>query len=315
MLAPVIVFAYNRKKHLQQVLDALEHSDLSEQSCLYVFSDGPKREKNIQEVQEVRYFLQEYQKKSNFQEVTIIEAPHNKGLAKSIIEGVTNIINEYGKAIIVEDDTIVAPYFLKYMNEALDFYREKQNIFSIGGLALPMDLPKGYKFDIIKTQRVTSMCWATWKDRWNTIDWSMPDYKKFRFNIKARKQFNRWGMDRSNMLDDQMNGRINSWAIRFDYHMWKLGTYNIIPKKTLVNNAGFDGTGTHFDEKRYVEGASRRFNAGMWYECEAIRFEDVPYLEFIRMEYIKHYGTNRVLNYKRFWGNVWYSMKRRKVDI
>ena len=314
MLAPVIVFAYNRKDHLMQVLHALEDSDLSDQTCLYVFSDGPKSEDNAEAVQEVRDFLQQYQEKSGFQEVRIIEALNNKGLAKSIIEGVGEVVNKYGKAIVVEDDAVVAPFFLKYMNGALDFYVDRKEVFSVGALSVPMTLPKWYDFDVIKTQRVTSMCWATWKDRWDIIDWSMPDYKKFRFNIKKRKQFNQWGFDRSNMLDDQMNARINSWAIRFDYYMWKSGKYNIIPRKTFVNNCGFDGSGTHFNEKRYVKDTSQAFNSLMWYDCESIHFQEVPCLEDIRLEYIKHYGTSRILNYKRFLGNVWYSLKYRKVD-
>ena len=309
MLAPIVVFAYDRMEHLKQTIHSLELCSLSEESVLFVFSDGPQNENKIEKVEQVRNFLHDYEKRSKFAHVTIVESTVNKGLAKNIIEGVTNIINEYGKVIVVEDDVTVAPYFLNYMNGALDYYYDKADVFSIGGLTLPMNHLDNYHYDVIKTQRVTSICWAIWKNRWDTINWDMPDYMKFRFHIERRRKFNRWGRDRSNMLDDQMNGRINSWAIRFDYYMWKNNQYNIIPKKTLANHEGYDGSGTHSNDANKVQGLNEKLNLALWDDCKDIEYCDVPCTEGIRLEYIKNYSANRIQNFKRFWGNILYSIR------
>lgn len=308
MLAPIVVFAYNRERHLRNTLEALERCTFCEQSNLIVFSDGPKNNSSQAGVAEVRKFLQAYSKRTRFNEIEIVEAVENKGLAKNIIEGVGSVIEKYGKVIVVEDDVTVAPYFIKYMNDALDYFENNNKIFSIGGLTVPMNLPLGYQFDVIRTQRCSSSCWATWENRWSKIDWNMPDYGTFRFAFKKRKSFNQWGTDRSAMLDDQMNHRINSWAIRFDYYMWKNNQYNIIPVRTLANHEGADGSGTHSG----TQDISRNIiNDVIWEECADIRMDDVPIIEEIRKEFCKSFDMKWVDLFKRYISNLTYEIRNR----
>lgn len=152
MLAPLIVFAYNRPLHLRETLSALVQNAEAKYSDLYIFIDGPKNEQGSEKTEEVfkvaSGFSQGY-----FKNVEIIKSERNKGLAKSVISGVSEIINKYGKVIVTEDDSICSPHYLNFMNGALNYYGADENIWSVGGFTVPMVLPENYDKDVIKTQR------------------------------------------------------------------------------------------------------------------------------------------------------------------
>lgn len=244
MLAPIVLFVYNRPRHTQQTVGALQKNDLATESDLFIFADGAKTE-NDEKVNEVRKYIKTI---TGFKSVTIFEKEKNCGLANSVIAGVTEIINKFGKAIVVEDDTVTSKYFLKFMNEALDFFENDEQIFSVSGYTYPaktMEIPKNYKYDIYLSYRHGSWGWGTWKDRWESVDWNITDFKEFCGNPKLQKAFNRGGADMSGMLKNQMKGKIDSWAIRFDYSLFKQNKFNIRPVKSLVNNVGLDNSGTH----------------------------------------------------------------------
>ena len=244
-LAPIVLFVYNRPKHTQDMIEALAKNNLAKESDVYIFSDNAKREKDIENVRKVRTYIDSIKQKNWFANVYIEKAEKNKGLAKSVINGVTRVINKYDKVIVLEDDLIPSKVFLEYMNKALDFYEKKESIWSISGYNIPIQIPKNYKFDIYLGYRGCSWGWATWKDRWNTVDWKVSDYKEFKNNYKKRKQMNRGGPDMAQMLDSQMQGLCDSWAIRWCYEQSKQNKYTIYPVKSLVINQGLDGTGTH----------------------------------------------------------------------
>lgn len=244
-LAPIVLFVYNRPKHTQDMIEALAKNNLAKESDVYIFSDNAKKEKDIENVRKVRTYIDSIKQKNWFANVYIEKAEKNKGLAKSVINGVTRVINKYDKVIVLEDDLIPSKVFLEYMNKALDFYEKKESIWSISGYNIPIQIPKNYKFDIYLGYRGCSWGWATWKDRWNTVDWKVSDYKEFKNNYKKRKQMNRGGPDMAQMLDSQMQGLCDSWAIRWCYEQSKQNKYTIYPVKSLVINQGLDGTGTH----------------------------------------------------------------------
>lgn len=303
MLAPLIVFAYNRPDHLKETLKALSKNEEAHMSDLFVFIDGPKSEKGIEKNKEVEEVARSF-KEGFFKKVDIINSEKNKGLANSVIAGVTRIINEYGKAIVTEDDSVCSSNYLGFMNKALDYYRNDDSAWSVGGFTVPMDIPVDYHYDIIKTQRVSSCAWATWKDRWEKIAWDMPDYKRFRFDFKKRKEFNKWGDDRASMLDDQMNSRINSWAIRFDYYMYKNRMYNIIPRYSLVKNIGFDGSGTHNGK------IENNISTANIHKGSDFLFDHIDIDEKLRSEFTKNFKVSKFNKLKRFLGNLFY--KKRK---
>lgn len=252
--APVVLFVYNRSEHVKKTLERLNILEEAPKTDLFIFSDAPKNEKSIADVKKVREEILHFKEEcSVFKSVKIIKQNENKGLANSIISGVTKIINVYGYVIVLEDDLIVADDFLSYMNEALKFYQDSENIWAISGYTFPLKAFREYKGDVYLSGRGCSWGWATWKNRWETVDWQVLDYPKFKFNYKERKAFAQWGKDLPAMLDAYMYGEIQSWAIRWCYSAFRQNKYTVYPVLSRVVNEGTDGSGTNFSkvENRY----------------------------------------------------------------
>lgn len=239
MLAPVCLFTYKRLDTLTSTIDALKNNNLANQSDLFIFSDGAKNNEDIPYIKEVRRILETV---SGFNSVTIKEGKYNKGLASSIIEGISEIINIYGKVIVLEDDLVVSTNFLNFMNDALGFYENESQVFSIAGYTPLIFDPKE---DVYFTQRASSWGWATWSNRWNRIDWNVSDYSTFKKNKRERRCFNKMGSDMFRMLDRQQRGIIDSWAIRWCYHQFKKELYTVVPTISKVQNVGTSNSATH----------------------------------------------------------------------
>lgn len=247
MYTPVVLFAYNRPQHLERTLSALNNCVGVNNTELFVFSDYPKGETEKENVNKVRDLLNQFKNnRSLFSSVTIIKANHNKGLASSIIYGVTEIINKFGEAIVLEDDLIVSSDFLIYMNSALEYYRTQKSIWAISGYTFPMKALNNYPHNIYLALRGCSWGWGTWADRWNTVDWELTDYDEIKYNLKKRINFGNWGRDMPFMLDENYYGLNNSWAIRWCYAAFKQGKYTIYPKESRVMNIGADGSGVNY---------------------------------------------------------------------
>lgn len=245
MNAPVVVFAYNRPEHLKRTLHALERTDGAEQSALYLFADGSKGEKDREQVQAVRDYIKEYEKQSRFLEVYVECATQNRGLSEAVITGVSSVLKQHGCAIVVEDDLIVARDFLRYMNDALEHYKENKRAFMISGWVPDIPDLNGLSTDTFLWYRCNSWGWAIWADRWETIDWSVKDYQKFRFSPAMRRRMNRGGADLSDMLDMYMQGLNHSWAVRLAYTESMQDKLTVFPVRSLVENGGMDGSGTN----------------------------------------------------------------------
>ena len=196
-----------------------------------------------EKVKQVREYIKTI---SGFKKILTIKREENLGLANSIIEGVTDILNHSSRVIVLEDDLVTSPYFLKFMNEALEFYKDEKKVMSISGYNHPksiMPIPYTYKESIYFNYRNSSWGWATWHDRWNKIDWDVRDFKKFRNNRRLKKKFNRGGDDMAEMLQSQMEGKIDSWAIRFSYAHFKNNCLSVCPINSYIENIGHDGSG------------------------------------------------------------------------
>ncbi|MEH7250372.1 sugar transferase [Neobacillus niacini] len=242
--APIILFVYNRPKHTFKTIEVLKKNILACDSDLIIFSDYAKKDSDLINVNKVRDIINNI---DGFKSITIIEQKENQGLAKSIINGVTEVIDKYNKVIVLEDDLITSKYFLSYMNEALDLYERESRIWSISGYGPKIKIPSGYSDDIYLSPRGCSWGWATWKDRWKTINWEINDFDELKNNIQKKKAFNNGGNDMFFMLEDQINGWIDSWAIRWGYNQFKQSKYTVYPitGKSLVSNIGLDFSGTH----------------------------------------------------------------------
>lgn len=245
MTAPVVVFAYNRADHIKSTLEHLNKNTLANESDLYVFCDNAKNEKAVEAVNATRNAVDAFSTDCNFKSVSVIKAEVNKGLATSIITGVSEILEKYGRVIVVEDDLMTSPDFLSYMNKALDYYEKNPKVWSISGYTSPLKALEKYPHDIYASPRGCSWGWATWKDRFEKVDWEVSDFEEFIKDPARVKHFNEGGPDMAEMLSRQVHGKINSWAIRWCYQESKEHMYTIYPTKSRIRNIGCDDTGTH----------------------------------------------------------------------
>lgn len=296
-LAPVVIFTFNRLNHTKKTIEALRQNYLACDSEVFIFSDGPRNNEEFILVKEVREYLLSVE---GFKSIKIIESNTNKGLARSVIDGVTSIINKYGSVIVLEDDLVSSRYFLKYMNDSLNLYKNRKDIWSISGYAPNIEIPNSYNFEVYITKRGSSWGWATWKDRWNLNDWEVKDYSYFKNDHEEKKRFNKGGSDLTPMLNDQIHGRINSWAIRWVYSQFKHNMVTVYPTKSLIKNIGNDLTGTHtpitekydveLSEKKVIPNINLEFNS---FICENFKsFYDLRFSGYVGIV-IKKIGLYR----------------------
>ncbi len=239
MLAPIVLFVYNRLEHTIKTVEALQKNHLANESELFIFSDGPKDEASNKKVEEVRAYVKTI---SGFKKVQIFEKDKNWGLANSIIDGVTKIVNEYGRVIVLEDDLVTSPNFIAYMNEVLSLYAENDKVSSVCAFTPEIKIEKRYNNDTFFSNRASSWGWATWKNDWERVDWNIGSYK---FLLKKKEFVQRAGDDLYYLLKLLLKGTIDSWATRwFLYHVIN-GKHSIYPSKSLVFNCGIDGSGVH----------------------------------------------------------------------
>ncbi len=243
--APIIIFVYNRADHFIQVYNALAACKEAKESELFIFSDGAKNEAGKEKVNEVRAAVAAVKDAGDFRSVIVTESPVNKGLAASVIAGVTEIINKYGKVIVVEDDCKVSPFFLRFMNSALDYYQANKKIGSIAGYTPMINLPENYSSDVFAAYRSCSWTWATWKDRWEKVDWELKDIKDFYESPKLIRRLNSNGSDRFIRLYRQTKGNGSSWSVRFGTHLVKNNLLTVYPKFSYNSNIGCDESGVH----------------------------------------------------------------------
>ena len=240
-LTPIALFVYKRPHHTRKTLESLMANAEFSDSPLYVFCDGAKRKKDIPLVRETRELIRSYE----LDNATIIEREENMGLANSIITGVTELCNKYGRVIVVEDDLYLSPYFLKYMNTALDTYEEYDKVMHISGYMFPVrgQLPETFFY------RATSCWgWGTWKRAWDKFEPDVHTLLAGFKNRKKRREFDIQGsMKYHRMLILQAIGMSDSWAIRWYASVFLNNGLCLHPGKSLVNNIGHDDSGVHSD--------------------------------------------------------------------
>ncbi|MBM2817604.1 MAG: hypothetical protein HW401_194 [Parcubacteria group bacterium] len=240
ILAPIALFVYNRPEHTRKTVEALQKNLLAKESELFIFSDGPKNESDSIKVQEVRNYLKTI---SGFKSVKIIERDKNLGLANSIISGVTDIVNRFGRIIVLEDDMISSPYFLRFMNEALDLYGNEEKVISIHAYTYPtkQKLPETFFL-----KGADCWGWATWKRGWDMFE---SDGQKLLDELQKRKLTREFDYNNSyrfsETLHKQAQGMKDSWAIRWYASAFLSDRLTLYPGKSLIKNIGFDGSGVH----------------------------------------------------------------------
>jgi glycosyltransferase involved in cell wall biosynthesis len=239
-LSPILLFVYNRPAHTRRCIESLSRNSLAVESELFIYADGAKDQTVADEVEEVRQYIRSVQ---GFKKVTLIERNENWGLARNIIDGVSTQVQKYGKVIVLEDDLVVAPHFLRFMNDALETYQDEPKVGHIQACDFTQDasLP-----DTFLIKWTGSWGWATWERAWKHFN---PNGKELLQELEARKltytfDFNgKYGFTR--MLRRQIEGKNNSWAIRWNASLFLEDILSLNVGRSLVQNEGFDGSGTN----------------------------------------------------------------------
>jgi hypothetical protein len=242
-LAPVVLFVYNRPWHTRQTLESLSNNLLSDKSVLYIFADGPKTNASLEEISKINEVREIVRLKKWCNEVKIIESELNKGLADSIISGVSQIVNKHGKIIVLEDDLISSKYFLQYINNSLVYYENTLNVMHITGHSFPL---KGIRKDTYFLNYVSPWGWGTWNNRWQYFE------KDASILLKNLNNFQEFDLEKFNcgygnefyeQLIRNVDNRLNTWAVKWHTTIFLKSGLCLFPTHSLIDNIGFDDSG------------------------------------------------------------------------
>lgn len=278
-LAPIILFCYNRPDHLRKTLGWLIANKYASESILYVFCDGPKidaTEEQLQKIKESRKVVDELAVYPSFKEVCVIKRDENLGLGTSIITGVTEIINKYGKSIVLEDDLETSPFFLSYMNQCLEHYENRKSVFSISSLSRPHPerfYPQDYPYDVYCSLTHHPTGWATWKDRWEQVDWTASAFDIIKEQPAMIDAFCRMEYTNWEELIRLKENNLNLWSLKFALSHFINNSVSICPIVSYINHIGWDSEGTNA-----IGGGQIWFNDNLS-KTDNIRFCDILYLD------------------------------------
>jgi hypothetical protein len=238
--APIALFVYARPDHTRRTVEALKRNLLAEESDLIVFSDAPRQAEVAASVEAVRNYVRTL---DGFKSVSIVERESNLGLAASIIGGVTNVCETQGRVIVLEDDLVTSPFFLSFMNDALDCYAGTPEVAAASGFHPPLD---GQLPETFFQRDAECWGWATWKRAWAKFN---PNGQELLLELKRRGLSRTFDLDGTypytRMLEDQIAGHNNSWAIRWRASVFLNDMLSLYPRHSLICNIGQDGSGTH----------------------------------------------------------------------
>lgn len=292
--APILLFVYARPEHTRRVLFSLLSNKLAEKSILYIYSDGARSETDRKSVDEVRKIINNVK---GFKQVYVVERTENFGLAQNIIDGVTSLVNRYGRIIVLEDDLVVSPYFLDFMNDALETYEDEPRVGHIQACDFTGDasLP-----DTFLIKWTGSWGWATWRRAWALFN---PDGKYLLKEIYSRKLDYTFDFDGkypyTRMLRRQTEGKNNSWAIRWNASLFLADILSLNVGKSLVANTGFDGSGTNC-------GGGNLFKSNIYDKrLPVIKIDPIEENALARKVYSKYYARNY-----SFWAKAVRRIKR-----
>jgi GT2 family glycosyltransferase len=247
-LAPIVLFAYNRPVHLQKVLDALSQNEESKSSVLYIYCDGPKSASNEIDQNNLDLVYNICVNENRFREKFIIRNAQNKGLANSVINGVTDILKKYQKIIVLEDDIMPSVGFLNYMNSALNLYSEEDQVGCIHAWNYELNY-SNFDQSTFFLKGADCWGWGTWSRAWDLFN---PNAKELLDIVSTKKiefQVNRNGTyPFVDMLRQQIDGKVDSWAIRWYVSLFLENKYCLHPTRPIVKNIGFDNSGVHCGE-------------------------------------------------------------------
>jgi hypothetical protein len=288
--APIALFAYQRPDHTKQVLDSLLRNAEAPETDLIVFVDGPRQETYRPLTEAVG---QVFEGLSGFKSVTVNRSPINLGLSNSITQGVTAVVEQFGKVVVVEDDIVVSRYFLEYMNTGLELYQRDENVASIHGYRYPVSksLPATYFL-----RGADCWGWATWARAWAAYQSNGAELLASLLSSGEVSDFDFAGSaGYTRMLQGQIEGKNDSWAVRWYASAFLSGMLTLYPGESLVRNIGMDGSGEHC-------GKSEAFDSNLSDDpVQLLRIEvaESPDARALFTEYFRSSGVHKVASLPR----------------
>ena len=282
MLPGIAIFAYNRPYHLKKTLDSLEKNEFASELDLFFFCDGPKSKEDIINNKEI---VKIYNNLTKFKKKKIFRSTINKGLFKSMKDGINKVFEEKDYVIVIEDDLIFNKFFLKYMINSLQYYKNNNLVGSVSGYSFVDTELNEASDQLYLSQRHSSWGWGTWKHVWQKMIWQKHEIEQNINNSHFQKKFNLLGNDMYYMLRENLNGNLDTLDILFNYNCNMLNKFCICPKKSFIKNIGLDGSGIHCKKDENVFD-----NFSENYDID--KFPDLRLDESILKKIYKKHSTN-----------------------
>lgn len=274
--APIVVFAYNRPDHLTACLESLAINPEARESTLAIYCDGPKAGEDPTNVQAVREIASSWQGKdpSLFADIRVVDQQVNRGLANSVISGVTETLTNDDRVIVVEDDLVVSPDFLSFMNQGLDLYENESDVISIHGFMYAVDADLGQS---VFLRGADCWGWATWRRGWELFRADSTELLAELKQREDRKEFDFNGaFPYTTMLQEQAEGKIDSWAVRWYASAFLANKLTLYPGTSLVKNMGQDSGGTNFTSESQAKPSHRPTMGSLAHPLERIDLAEAP---------------------------------------
>lgn len=282
-LAPIVIFAYNRLHHTQQTVNALLANDLSQESEVIFFIDGPKPDASEEERKAINQVSNYCKQVSGFKKVEVNKRTKNQGLGNSITKGLDQVFRKHTTAIVLEDDLVTGEGFLRYMNESLSAYSNHANVYSITGYMFPIDFDDSSVFLL---PYISTWGWATWRNKWNSFSWNLEEAVQIQNNRIIQDRFNLADYDYTKMLSLSPN---QSWGIHWYLSVFLRNGLSVFPTKSLIKNIGGDNSGTNTT-------TDTNFDVN-FVESHSVDFQDT--IDLKKLALFLSYFKNRKHQYKR----------------
>ena len=241
---PVVMISYNRPDLVKLTMENVALADSVGGRDIVMFIDGPRNDADVVKQDEIYRTVAAYQ--SRLPRLEIVRREHNYGCRGNIVDAISSVLNRIGRVIVIEDDILVSRTFLRYMDEALEYYEGDERIWAVNAYQNPyFKVPKNYPYDLYLNP--VNMCWGwgTWKDRWDGVDFDLRDWPKDRKDGELISRLNKAGRYIIPLLDAQYEGRLKTWDIQCTYHVVKHGFKCVEPVYQLSKNIGFGPGGEH----------------------------------------------------------------------
>lgn len=312
--APICLFVYNRPEHTKKTLECLSSARLASESDLYIFADGPKAGASPDEIEKIHEVRKVIREKNWCKSTVIEESEANLGLAKSVVKGVTQIVNLFGSVIVIEDDLLVSKSFLEYMNTGLELYKDKEEVKQISGYIPSVSIQGNSAFFLPFT---TSWGWGVWKRSWETLKNDSIEHRLSSFSWFDKYSFNLLNaVDYFEMLKDQMNEKIDSWAIVWYLNVFLKKGVILYPSKSLVKNIGFDNSGTHPVESDIYHTDLENVSIESFPDIPSIDFKRfIDIIDFFKKSKLYRFKNRMELIFSKFHLTLLKLMIKARLDI